>query len=678
MRLSQTLGRQLDRLFGFRRDLRSQLLALAMLPVIAFAIVWGTYVIHQRANDLQAQLQERAQLLARQMAVAADYGIFSGNSGALRSLTLAVSREPAVMVASIYGANKDILATHRTPESEVDSQDIHIDIRELDRQFLGNGQIHNSKNRWIAYLEPVRSPALSIDDLPDQTPSTAINGYAVVVVSTKTINAELTGFVISVLALLAGVLASSWIIVRSFSSLIDRRIKAVALAAQQIGQGQSGVRLGPSKTVIFDRLSNDLNRMAEQLEKSRFELERRVEIATIGMRQQRDEAERANTAKTRFLAAASHDLRQPMHALSLLIAALQQEQSAQSRAHLLERIDVTTQAMSLLLDALLDISRLDAGGVQAQCEACELLPLLMSVSDTHDALAQRKGIDLHVRPCKLLVQSDPVLLQRILGNLVSNAIRYTAPGGRVLIAARKRGQYCLLQVRDNGPGIDPRHQKSIFDEFVQIHNPQRDRSQGLGLGLAIVQRLANLLGHTVTLRSCPDKGSSFGLLIPIADPMSKGTEINTLTEAKTTHPGPPNSTDLVGCRLLLVEDDTLVRDSYERLLTLWGCEVSSHPTAAAALTEVHAGSFTPQIIISDYLLGQGTDGLKLIASIRRHIGTPIPAALITGNTEDPVLRQNNDHTIRIIFKPVRPAMLLQTLLELLPPSQIPAKPAVIN
>jgi signal transduction histidine kinase len=649
-----------------------------MLPVIVFAIVWGTYVIHQRANDLQAQLQERAQLLARQMAVAADYGIFSGNLGALRSLTLAVSREPSVMVASIYGANKDILATHRATESDADSQAINIDIRELGRQFPGQGigRIHNSSDRWIACLEPVRSPALSIDDLPDQTPNTAINGSAVVVVSTKAINEELTGFVISVLALLVGVLASSWLIVRSFSSLIDRRIKAVALAAQQIGQGQSGVRLGPSKTTIFNRLSNDLNRMAEQLEKSRVDLERRVEMATIGMRQQRDEAERANTAKTRFLAAASHDLRQPMHALSLLFAALQQEQPVESRAQLLERIDATTQAMSSLLDALLDISRLDAGGVQAQREACELLPLLLSVRDTHDALAQRKGIELHVRPCKLWVHSDHVLLQRILGNFVSNAIRYTAPGGRVLIAARKRGQFCLLQVRDNGPGIDPCHQKSIFDEFVQIHNPQRDRSQGLGLGLAIVQRLANLLGHPVSLRSCPEKGSTFGLLIPIQEAASTGTEINPVTEPNTT--GPSSSISLVGCRVLLVEDDALVRDSYERLLALWGCDVSSYPTAAAALAFVGSGARPPQIIISDYLLGEGTNGFELIAGIRQHVGTPIPAALITGNTEDPGLRQINDRSTRVIFKPVRPAMLMSTLMELLANKQISAKATVIN
>ncbi len=677
MSLHETVGRQLDRLFWYRRDLRSQLLALAMLPVIVFAFVWGAYVIHQRANDLQAQLQERAQLLARQMAVAADYGIFSGNSGALQSLTLAVSREPAVIVASIYGLNQKILATHLSTISAAESQITNIDISGLVNQFAANGnaQKHTRNDRWIAYFEPVRSPSISIDDLPDATSSTAIIGFAVVIVSTKAITEELTGFIVAVLALLAGVLASSWLIVRRFSLLIDRRVGAVALAAQQIGQGQTGVRLGHSKTAVFNNLSTDLNHMAEQLEQSRFELEQRVEMATAAMREQRDAADHANIAKTRFLAAASHDLRQPMHALSLLIAAIQQDQSIQSRDNLLERIDATTQAMSALLDALLDISRLDAGGVQAQPKTCELLPLLLSVRDTHNVLAQHKDIELHVRPTGLWVHSDPILLQRIIGNFVSNAIRYTAPGGRVLITARKRGQNCHLQIRDNGPGIDPIYQKSIFDEFFQIKNPQRDRSLGLGLGLAIVQRLVNLLGHTITLRSCPNHGSSFGLVIPIEAPISNDPIIGLPTNIEAA---PSSSIGLAGCRLLLVEDDALVRDSYERLLTLWGCEVSSYRTAAAALTNAHAGVLAPQIIISDYLLGEGTNGLELIASIRRHLGAPIPAALITGNTEDPALRQNNDCTVRIIFKPVKPSVLLQTLLELLTPSQIPAKPAVIN
>lgn len=667
MTLPAALRRKLGGLLLLHWDLRGQLLALAMLPVLVLAIVWGAYVIRQRANDLQAQLQERAQLLARQMAVAADYGIFSRNLATLQTLTLAVSREPAVVAATIYGVNQEVLAANRAAESLPHPQ--HYDLRDLINQSArhGNTPVSSSTGRWIAYLEPVRSPSLAIDDLPDSRPLAAqavFNGYAVVEVSSEAISSELAGFGFGVFALLAGILVSSWIIVRSFSSRIDRRIQAVALAAQQIGQGRAGVRLGTSNIAIFDRLSQDLNRMAERLEQSRLELEQRVEQATVAMREQRDTAERANSAKTRFLAAASHDLRQPMHALSLLLAALKPEQSLHSRQDLLQRVEATTHAMSELLDALLDISRLDAGGVQPREETFELLPLLLRVRDTYEGLAHRKGIEFHVRPSKLWVRSDPMLLQRILGNFVSNAIRYTPSGGRVLLTSRPRGQQCLIQIRDNGPGIGAHDQQAIFEEFVQIHNPQRDRSQGLGLGLAIVQRLAQLLRHPIELRSCPGHGATFAVLVPTMDPVTRsigtgGGEFSPAAQAG--HASPAN---LNGYRLLLIEDDALVRESYERLLELWGCDVRSHTSAATALAQLHDLDWAPQLIISDYRLGGGVNGLELIAAVRQHFGATLPAALVTGNTEDPELRKFNDSATRVLFKPVKPAILMRALEEL--------------
>ena len=660
----ETLRRKLRGIFRRHWDLRGQLLALAMLPVLVFAIVWGAYVIRQRANDLQAQLHQRAQLLARQMAVAADYGIFSHNLATLQTLTLAVSREPAVVAATIYDVNQEVLAVNLSAESL--SQPQRHDVRNLINQSvqLGNTAVSSSTGRWIAYLEPVRSPSLAIDDLPDGRPlatDALFKGYAVVEVSSEAIRAELVSFGFSVFALLLGILASSWVIVRSFSSRINHRIQAVALAAQQIGQGRAGVRLGPSNIVIFDRLSQDLNRMAERLEQSRLDLEQRVEQATVAMREQRDTAERANSAKTRFLAAASHDLRQPMHALSLLLAALKQEQSQHSREDLLQRVEATTHAMSGLLDALLDISRLDAGGVQPREVSFELLPLLLRVRATYEGLALRKRIEFHVRPSRLWVHSDPMLLERILGNFISNAIRYTPPGGRVLLTSRPRGQHCLLQVRDNGPGIEPEYQQTIFEEFVQIHNSQRDRSQGLGLGLAIVQRLAQLLRHPIELRSCPGHGATFAIRVPSMKPVATSIDLalNESCSAISSDQAAPAS--LQGYRILLVEDDTLVRDSYERLLELWGCDVRSHANAPTALAQLREPDWMPQIIISDYRLGGGLNGLELIAALRQ-LGTPaLPAILVTGDTEETALRDLADPSIHVLFKPVNPAVLSQSL-----------------
>ena len=671
----------LRRQFHLRWDLRGRLLALAMLPVLVFAVVWGGYVVHERANDLQGQLQQRAQLLARQMAVAADYGIFSHNLAALQNLTLAVSKEPAVVAATIYGLNQEVLATNRLRESSQPGSS--SSFADLMTQFTrqGKASVTSGRGQRISYLEPVHSPMLTVDDIPESgqaAPGPIVNGYAVVEVSTQSIAVDLWRYGLTVFGLLVGVLASSWLIVRRFSSRIDHRIQIVALAAQHIGQGQVGIRLGSSDIGVFDRLSHDLNRMAERLEQSRFDLEQRVEQATVAMREQRDTAERANSAKTRFLAAASHDLRQPMHALNLLLAALKQEQSAQSRAELLLRIEATSQAMSGLLDALLDISRLDAGGVTPHIETFELLPLLLRIHDTYEGLAQSKDIDFYVRPCKFWVQTDPMLLQRIVGNLVSNAIRYTPVGGRVVLAVRPHAQHCLLQVRDNGPGIAAQYQQAIFEEFVQIHNPQRDRSQGLGLGLAIVQRLAHLLHHPIDVRSCPGHGATFSIQLPAAPPLASNATVLQDASGAPLLPAPGDSVGSVRFRILLVEDDTMVRESYETLLQLWGCDVRSHPSAQDALAQLDEGNWAPQIIISDYRLGAGIDGLELIAVIRQRLGLNLPAALITGNTEDSALRQHHDNIIRVLFKPVKPALLMQTLNELRPLAPRSVRDAVVD
>ena len=665
--------RRIDALRSHRWDLRSQLLALAMLPVIVFAIVWGTYVVQQRADDLQAQLQQRAQLLARQMAVAADYGIFSRNLVALQNLTVAVVKEPSVISATIYDLNQEILATSQNNQNNGNNP--MINIKGLMDQSINQGNLPVGSRGvgWIAYLEPVRSPTLTIEDLPEAQSSALkqiVNGYAVVEVSSNAIASEMLRFSLTVFSILAGVLGISWLIVKNFSSRIDRRVQAVALAAQQIGQGKSGIRLGRSNINVFDHLSQDINRMSQRLEQSRSELEQRVDQATLAMREQRDSAERANSAKTRFLAAASHDLRQPMHALNLLLAALQHEHAKPMRQELLQRIDATSKAMSGLLDALLDISRLDAGGVKPQVETFELLPLLLNLRDTYEGLAQIKGVELHVRLSRLWVQSDPMLVERILGNFVSNAIRYTPAGGRVLVAVRERGQRCLLQVRDNGTGIETKDQQAIFEEFIQIHNPQRDRSLGLGLGLAIVKRLAHLLDHPLELRSCPGHGSTFAIGVPIRHKLSANAQGMAVTPGEPTNLAAPAPISLLSAyRILLVEDDTQIRESYELLLRLWGCEVSSCASAGAALAQLGRHGWTPQIIVADYRLGGRCNGVDLITAVRQRLSSATPAVLITGNTEEPELRQLRDQAIRVLFKPVKSAELMNTLHELLPRAQ---------
>lgn len=656
---------RLSRLRPGSMDLRGRLLWLAMLPVVVFAIVWGVYVIRQRAADLEAQLQQRAQLLARQLAVAADYGIFSFNQTALNNLAQGVARESSVIAATIFDADGKVLASHRIAEPRAPAFANKLQTI-LDASVRsGGGAVSDKRGEWVVHLEPVRSPLLNVDDLPEQTPgqlSRSLQGYAVVEVSTQSISAELFNFGLRVMALLAGVLASGWFMARRFSKRIDQRIQAVVQAAQRIGAGQSDIRLSPSRIPSFDRLSNDINSMASQLEQSRLRLEQRVQEATQALREQRDAAQKANQDKTRFLAAASHDLRQPMHALNLLVEAIKLESREHERARLLERIEVTSQAMSSLLDALLDISRLDAGGVRPHAVPFDLQSVLGRLRDIYEGQAERRGIELVIQGSRLGVRSDPMLLERILGNFLSNALRYTPPGGRVLMAVRSRGKSCLVQVRDNGPGIARESQADIFHEFVQLHNPQRDRSQGLGLGLAIVERLARLLQHPIGLRSCAGHGSTFQIQLPKCDLQHE--LLLPAATAETAGPDAQPTAGLDGCRILLVEDDVLVRESYLRLLQFWDCDTRVHAGAVAALDALDGDAWRPHLVITDHRLGERLNGRQLIEELRRRFTMPLPAIIMTGDTEDTNLRHAQDEQILVLYKPVKPVDLRQALLKL--------------
>ena len=231
-----------------------------------------------------------------------------------------------------------------------------------------------------------------------------------------------------------------------------------------------------------------------------------------------DDADRANRAKSQFLAAASHDLRQPMHAMQMFIAALRDRVDDPEGQKILSNIDAVSVTTGRLLNALLDVSQLEAGDVQPQLENFPIQEVLRRVARSFVPLAQRKGLECRIVPSTLIVHSDPILLERILQNLVSNAIRYTTHG-KVLIGCRRRGKQVFLEVWDTGPGIPDEQSEAIYDEFHQLDNKERDRGQGLGLGLAIVRRLADCLSHPVGHRSELGKGSGFSVSVPMANPM---------------------------------------------------------------------------------------------------------------------------------------------------------------
>jgi signal transduction histidine kinase/ActR/RegA family two-component response regulator len=401
-------------------------------------------------------------------------------------------------------------------------------------------------------------------------------------------------------------------------------------------------------------LAAGVNDMAEALQAHRGDLERRIREATADLAAKKDMAERANQAKSRFFAAASHDLRQPLHALSLFVAALKARNQQPESQTLIDNIEASTAAMELLFNALLDISRLDAGTIEAHRVHFPLQKMLDDLDHQFSALAAEKQLRLRFRPCAATLYSDPLLIERILVNLIANAIRYTDDGG-VLVACRRRGRMVRLSVIDTGRGIPPDQQESVFQEFVQLHNPARDRSKGLGLGLAIVSRLARLLGHRVDLRSRPNHGSIFSIDIPYGDA--------SLIQPPAPIAAPGQIPD--DALVLLVDDESAILRGMAELFDNWNIDLVTAHSANEAEHWLASIGRVPDVIVSDYRLPDNIDGIEVITRLRQKFGRDIPAILVTGDTAPDTILRISRAGFPLLHKPLRPAKLRALLTHLI-------------
>ena len=374
-----------------------------------------------------------------------------------------------------------------------------------------------------------------------------------------------------------------------------------------------------------------------------FQLEHRNAALLQELREQKEVADRANAAKSKFLAAASHDLRQPIHALMLFVAALRQEVLAPAQRQLVNRMDASIQAMESLFNALLDISKLDAGVVTPRLEAFALTSLLAKLDNDYAPVAQAKGLRFRVRASSAWVLSDPTLLERMLRNLVENAVHYTQRGG-IVVGVRRRGAAVAIEVWDTGPGIPADRQADIFQEFYQLDNPERDREKGLGLGLAIVDRLSRLVQHPVKLASRSGRGSRFTIELPYVVPESLALASPVGDEA--------SAQALVGGFVVVIDDEAAIRDGLEILLGSWGCHVLTAASGAEAARKLGQAERYPDLILSDYRLRDGETGVDAIRRIIDSLARPVPAVLITGDTAPDRLREAQASGYRLLHKPV--------------------------
>lgn len=376
---------------------------------------------------------------------------------------------------------------------------------------------------------------------------------------------------------------------------------------------------------------------------------RNADLIKLANAAQRD-AEQANQVKSKFLAAASHDLRQPIHAQGLFLEVLGRTNLTAYQNEVLASARSASLASSEMLNTLLDFSRIEAGVLKPRVQPFELQTLLNKIENDLAPQADAKDMVYRARDTTAVVNSDASLVELILRNLVSNAIRYTDRGG-VLTACRRRGDQAVVEVWDTGIGIDPAQQQSIFREFHQLGNPERDRRKGLGLGLAIAQGLARLLGHDLSLSSRPGRGSVFRLTLP-------------LSRVAVDHNEPAYRHDVQGLRgmhILVVDDDEAVLLGMAQLLYSWGCTVDMADSIAQALALAQVQ--TPHAVISDYRLREQRTGAEAIAALRALIGEDLPALLITGDTAPERLRDALASDVPLLHKPVSTEQLFQMLAE---------------
>jgi signal transduction histidine kinase len=384
-----------------------------------------------------------------------------------------------------------------------------------------------------------------------------------------------------------------------------------------------------------------------------------TDITDLNKREQalekaRKEAEQANTAKTRFLAAASHDLRQPIHALGLFFAELSDRVHSPETAMLIGQIEDSIAAINSMLNALLDVSKLDAGVVKPTIEPFRLTELFARLQTEFQPIALENHNELRIRPAFARVDTDPAMLERMLRNLIGNALRYTEHG-RILVATRPRGQHIAIQVFDNGRGIPEDQLEEIFIEFHQLQNPARDRRQGLGLGLAIVKRLATLLHHEIKVVSRLGRGSCFSIMLPLSRAPA-ASEAGQLNERANR----PNYS-FAGLQVLVLDDDNAVLEGMKGLLIRWGCQVITASSPAEAIDKLADTKQRLELLIIDYRLPENVSGIDVARNLQNRLGYPAAVLIITGDTGPERLREADASGYPLLHKPVQPAKLRSTL-----------------
>jgi signal transduction histidine kinase len=433
-----------------------------------------------------------------------------------------------------------------------------------------------------------------------------------------------------------------------------KRINAALVSRVERSMDQQGNAFSLFQTAI--NLESQVRMRTEELRSTL----RRLEESNQHLVAAKDAAEQANLSKTRFLAAASHDVLQPLNAAHLSVSALADLQTSEEGTRLVRQVERSLTTMENLLQTLLDISKLDAGVVTPDITDVSLEQLFSSIKSDFQPLAAQKGLSFRFRSGNAVVRSDRTMLWRILQNIVSNAMRYTRRGG-VLVGARPRGPIIRVEVYDTGCGIAENQRERVFEEFHRgAPAIESDPTgSGLGLGLSIVRRMADALGHPIGFRSDVGRGTVFRLDIPASS--TTAVEL-ARPDAEPSH---TRGYGLFGTRVLLVENDLTLLRAMVSLLERWRCSVRSATSSKQALARLGVDGWTPDVVIADQHLDGGDLGTTTVAAVRERLSRPVPSLLVTGDASPQLVESARAAGIELMRKPVKPAQLRALLAHLL-------------
>jgi len=551
---------------------------------------------------------------------------------ALTALNNALKEElPPGWLASVIDSEGMIIARSRSPETFIGQPATPDYLEAIQGRDQGFTVSHNKEGIRV------RSAFLRL-------PS---SGWVVAVaVPLDLIDAPRHASMIQVVAAGIALVALAALGAFLFARWLSRHVARTADAATVLG---SGSEPRPPATPIAEiRRLGEALRGAYRLLSAREESMRR---ATALAEQACIEAERANHSKSRFLAAASHDLRQPLQSLLLYTELLGSHVHDDKGHRILGTVEQSLASLKLLLDSLLDVSRLDAGTITPEIREFPLDEVLDHIIASYAPIAAKKGLAFEgCRESCLTVRSDPTLLSRMLRNLVENAVRYTEKG-RVWLECHRTDRTLRIEVHDTGIGIPPKHLERIFEEFHQVSSTGRDRSQGLGLGLAIVQRLSHLLDHPIEVRSAQGAGSTFSVEIPL------GASGRVPSAPEPTADPTPAREQGMGKLALVVDDEAAVLMGLQEMLENWGYEVIAAESAEQAIERLLAIGRRPDVIVSDYRLREGRTGTEVIVQVRDLFAESVPAIVLTGEAGPECLQDAEVHGFGVTQKPALPHQL---------------------